>query len=168
MPTPRANRQPVSEAFALDKLSSLCAASEHCRQDVVDKCAAWGLDSDAANRVADRLVAERFVDDSRYAPLFVRDKARFSGWGPVKVRQQLKIKGINPDTIADAIAAFDSAEWDEILRHALQQKLRTTKKDDPHKLYAALVRFALQRGFEYQTIRHALQDIVASTDNDDF
>ncbi len=168
MPTPRANRQPVTESFALDKLSSLCAASEHCRQDVVGKCAAWGLDADAANRVADRLVEERFVDDSRFAPLFVRDKARLSGWGPVKVRQQLKIKGIDPDTITNAITAFDAAEWNDILRHALQQKLRTTKKDDPRKLYAALVRFALQRGFEYQTIRHALQDILASTDDDYF
>lgn len=167
MPTPRANRHPVSEALALDKLSALCAASEHCRQDVVDKCVAWGLDSDAASRVADRLVAERFVDDSRYAPLYVRDKARFSGWGPNKVRQQLKSKGIDPDIIADAIAAFDASEWNGILHHAIEQKLRTTKKDDPRKLYASLVRFALQRGYDYQSIRHAIQDIVSSTDDDD-
>lgn len=162
-------RQPLSEAQAADKLAALCAASEHCRQEIVDKCKAWGLSPEEADRVAERLVKERFVDDSRFATLYVRDKARFAGWGPVKVRMQLRAKGIDDQTADDAIRAFDKSEWHDILLHALRQKHRATRKDDPRKLIASLVRFALQRGFDYAAIRQALDTMtIAPPDNDDF
>lgn len=160
-------RQPLSEAQAADKLAALCAASEHCRQEIVDKCKAWGLSPEAADRVAERLVKERFVDDTRFAPLYVRDKARLAGWGPVKVRMQLRAKGIDDQTADDAIAAFDKGEWHEILTRALRQKLRATKKDDPRKLFASLVRFALQRGFNYAAIRQALDTMTVAPADDD-
>ena len=159
-------KAPISEDQALDKLSTLCAAAEHCRQEMVEKCQKWGLSDDAAERVADRLVAERFVDDRRYAPLYVRDKARFGGWGPIKIRMQLKAKGIDTDIINDAIDSFSTTEWEDILRHALEQKLRTTKKDDPQKLFASLVRFGMQRGYDYSAIRKALSGIVEETNED--
>lgn len=165
----RPSRQPLSEAQAFDKLATLCAASEHCRQEMLDKCKAWGLTPDAAERVVGQLVGERFVDDNRFAPLYVRDKARFGGWGPVKVRAQLRAKGIDDETASSAIEAFDKDEWDEILLHALRQKLRTTKKDDPRKLFASMVRFGMRRGFDYASIRHALDKLIDTQDAaDDF
>lgn len=154
----------ITEEQALDKLATLCSTTEHCRQEMVDKCAAWGLPDDAAQRVADRLEAERFVDDSRFAPLFVRDKARFGGWGPLKIKMALKAKGIDGGTASEAIDAFDKGEWRAILRHALEQKLKTTRKDDPQKLLASLIRFAAQRGYDYAATRQVLDEIWAEAD----
>lgn len=144
---------------ALERLARLCAASEHSRQEVVDKAVSWGLSAPEAQQVADRLVAERFVDDARFAPLFVRDKARLSGWGPIKIKMQLRAKGVADDIATDALHAIGAKEWHEILKHALTQKLRTTRKDNPAKLSASLTRFALQRGFDYSAVRKALGDM---------
>lgn len=155
----------ITEEQALNKLANLCSASEHCAQEMADKCTTWGLSSEAAARVVSRLEKEGFVSDARFAPLYVRDKARFSGWGPVKVRMQLKMKGISEDLIDDAIAAFPSDEWHAILLKAIASKLRampTPADDDPasaSKLYASLVRFALQRGFEYDEVRKAIAEL---------
>lgn len=157
----RKRATPITEERALEKLATLCSAAEHCRQEMVDKCAAWGLPNDAAQRVADRLEADRFIDDSRFAPLFVRDKARFGGWGPIKVRMALKARRVDDDTANEAIDAFDKDEWRAILRHALEQKLKTARKDDPQKLLASLIRFATQRGFDYAAVRDALNEIWA-------
>ena len=33
-----------------------------------------------------KLLADRFIDDNRYAEAFVRDKIRLSGWGARKIR----------------------------------------------------------------------------------
>lgn len=162
------NKTPLSESQALDKLAQLCSASEHCRQEMVEKCKGWGLPSDACQRVADTLVRERFVDDGRYAPIFVRDKARFSGWGPAKVRMQLLAKGVDENLADDAIEAFDKDEWSDILIRALRSKLRSARLPDGEadltygsKLFASLVRFALSRGFSYEQARHAIEAIVS-------
>lgn len=149
----------MTTSQALERLARLCAASEHSRQEMVDKAVSWGLPAAEAQQVADRLVAERFVDDTRFAPLYVRDKARLSGWGPIKIKMQLRAKGIADDIANEAIDAIDANEWHEILRHALTQKLRTTRKDDQAKLSASLTRFAMQRGFDYAAIRKALDDM---------
>lgn len=163
------NAKRLSEEQALNKLAQLCAASEHCRQEMADKCAKWGLSPEAARRVVERLVKEGFVDDSRFAPLFVRDKARFAGWGPVKVRMQLSAKGIDDGVIDQAIESFPSDEWHAILLKALASKLRAAPAPSDSdegdalaygsKLYASLVRFALQRGFEYEQIRKAIGEL---------
>ncbi|MGN0029153.1 MAG: regulatory protein RecX [Marinilabiliaceae bacterium] len=163
------NARRLSEEQALNKLAQLCSASEHCQSEMAGKCAKWGLDSDASRRVVAHLVKEGFVDDSRFAPLFVRDKARFAGWGPVKVRMQLNAKGVDADVVEQAIEAFPSDEWHAILVKALAAKLRTAPappgSDDGDalsygsKLYASLVRFALQRGFEYDEVRKAISEL---------
>lgn len=167
------NVKQVSEEDALAKLAQLCSASEHCRQEMVDKCARWGLSPEATGRVVARLEKEGFVDDARFAPLFVRDKARFSGWGPVKVRMQLKAKGVDDFVADDAIAAFDPGEWHDILLKALRSKLRSApapgegeadKLSYGSRLFASLVRFALQRGFEYDEVRKAIDKIASDVE----
>lgn len=162
------SKKQMTEEQALTRLANLCSASEHCESEMADKCTAWGLSPEATARVVGRLVKEGFVSDERFAPLFVRDKARFSGWGPVKVRVQLKAKGVDDNVADDAIAAFPTDEWHAILLRALKSKLRTASAPaDEHdvglaygtKLYASLVRFALQRGFEYDEVRRAIAEL---------
>lgn len=162
------SQKQITEDQALNRLANLCSASEHCEQEMAEKCAKWGLPAQAAARIVGRLVKEGFVSDARFAPLFVRDKVRFSGWGPVKVRMQLKMKGIDDNLADDAIAAFPADEWHSILLRALKSKLRTASapaSDEQDglaygsKLYASLVRFALQRGFEYDEVRRAIAEL---------
>lgn len=160
------HQRQMTEDMALARLANLCSASEHCEQEMAEKCAKWGLSPEAASRVVARLVKEGFVDDRRFAPLFVRDKARLSGWGPVKVRMQLKAKGVADDTTDDAIAAFPVDEWRSILVKALRSKLRTASIPDDAdalaygtKLYASLARFAMQRGFDYDEVRKAIAEL---------
>lgn len=155
-----------SEAQALERLMQLCAQAEHCRREMVDKCLAWGLSSEVAERIVGQLEAERFVDDRRYAPIYVRDKARFAGWGPMKVRAQLRAKGVESDVADDAIAAFDAEEWDAILLRAVRAKARTVRQADKRKVFASLVRFAMQRGFAYEAAKFAAQEVMQGVEPD--
>ena len=132
---------------ALLKLAQMCAQSEHCTSELYDKAISWGVPPDDAEKVIAKLVREHFADDSRYASFYVKDKARFNGWGPEKIRQQLKLKRIKEETIDDAIEALPSEEWDAILTKIMTSKIRSLTQDDPQKRFASAVRFGLQRGF---------------------
>ena len=81
-------------AKMLDRLQTQCVKREYCRSDIFRKAlTAFDGDKDAAERLVASLVEDRFVDDSRYAAAFAREKARLSGWGPVKISFALTAKG---------------------------------------------------------------------------
>ena len=135
----------------LSSLQTLCARKEYCSTDIYKK-ALKGLDGDeegAAEMLA-LLVKDRFVDDLRYATAFARDKACLDGWGPVKIRFQLRGKGIAPETVAEALDAVDPDKAEERLRAVLEAKARTLKGDPQFRL--KLLKFGLQRGYEYDCL----------------
>ena len=69
-------KKEMTEQEAYLQLAALCAQAEHCKQEMRDKMKRWGLDETVQERVVNRLVKERFVDDERYARAFVYDKIR--------------------------------------------------------------------------------------------
>ena len=143
----------------LSSLQTLCARKEYCSADMYKK-ALKGLDGDedgAAEMVA-LLVKDKFVDDLRYATAFARDKAGLDGWGPVKIRFQLRGKGIAAATIDEALAAVDADKAGERMRAVLEAKARSLKGDPELRL--KLLKFGLQRGYEYDRLDPAVRDIL--------
>lgn len=132
-------------------LESLCAKREYCSSDILKKAAAR-LDGDrkAAEELVAGLIGDGFVDDLRYASAFAREKASLTGWGPIKIRQALSIRGIPAATISEALSTVDSGKADEKLRRLIENKRRSLEGDPQIRL--KLIRFALSRGFEYGQI----------------
>ena len=96
--TPREKRTKTPEQ-ALTSLMRLCARAEKSEGDARRLMRGWGLAERDAEAVLARLVRERFIDDTRYAEAFVREKLRLSGWGEYKIRTALQRKGIRREVI---------------------------------------------------------------------
>ena len=98
----------MDEKQSLSRLQRLCSKAEYCRADVRRK-ALKDLEgeADAADRVVASLVKEGYVDDVRYASAFAREKASIQGWGPIKIRFQLRAKGISEADIASALEEIE-------------------------------------------------------------
>ena len=95
-------------AKVLDRMMVLCSRREYCRSDIMKKVV-MALDGnrEEAVRLIDRLVSDKYIDDSRYASAYARDKASIAGWGPVKIRYMLLSKGISEDIISAALEDID-------------------------------------------------------------
>ncbi len=143
----------------LDRLQSQCVKREYCRSDIFRK-ALTALEGDraAAERLVESLVADRFVDDVRYASAFAREKARLSGWGPVKISFALSGKGIHKSAISEALGEIDPEEADRRMVSVLQTKYRTLKGDPQEKF--KLLRFGLTRGYDYEKIAPVVDEIL--------
>ena len=63
---------------AYQKLTDLCARSEHCQQEMIEKMRQWGVSKEEQAEVMDRLIAERYVDDERFAAITNGDAARWN------------------------------------------------------------------------------------------
>lgn len=146
----------VTEQGAYLQLAQLCARSEHCQHDMLEKMRRWDMSEEAQARVMQRLISERYVDDKRYARAFVHDKIRYNKWGQRKVEQALWQKRIDDDIRQQVLSEVDDEEYLSVLRPLLKQKRRSTKADSDYELNQKLMRFALSRGFTYDIIRQCL------------
>lgn len=142
---------------AYSKLTALCARSEHCQHELLEKMRQWGVGEAEQAQVMARLVGERYVDDERFARAFVLDKVRYNKWGRRKVEQALWLKHIDKAVAQQALDEIDDEEYVSILKPLLKQKRKSTKAYSDYELTMKLIKFALSRGFTMDIIRQCIE-----------
>ena len=153
-------RKTKSATEALQSLMRLCARGERSTGDAMRLMRTWGVPEGERQGVVDKLVAQRFIDNSRYAELYVREKSRLSGWGARKIAMQLRAKGVDKETIAEALATIDNEEQGDRLAEKLRRKMRSTKAQSDYELRGKLLRYALGLGYDYDDATSALDKIM--------
>eukprot|EP00825_Cyclidium_porcatum_P013541 TRINITY_DN17149_c0_g1_i3.p1 TRINITY_DN17149_c0_g1~~TRINITY_DN17149_c0_g1_i3.p1 ORF type:complete len:150 (-),score=12.85 TRINITY_DN17149_c0_g1_i3:18-467(-) len=71
------------QTIAYDKAAVLCSRSEYCTSEIREKLKLWGLSPEEAVSVIEKLIAEKYVDDERFARAYAKDKFKFNRWGTV-------------------------------------------------------------------------------------
>ena len=142
---------------AYQKLAALCARSEHCQQEMLDKMRQWGVDEEEQAKVMARLVEERYVDDERFTRAFVNDKVRYAKWGRRKIEQALWMKRIDEQLARTVLDEVPDDDYIAILRPVLKQKRRGTKAASEYEMTMKLIKYALSRGFTMDVIKQCME-----------
>lgn len=137
---------------ALASLMRLCSRAEKSSGDARRLMARWGVSASERDGVLAKLIEMRFIDDSRFAAAYVRDRSRFGGWGTYKIRAGLKAKGVAEEVINEALAQLTDKNSEEQLLRQVERKAPKVKAANDYELKTKLIRFALSRGFEYDTV----------------
>ena len=137
-------------------MSALCARAEHSSGEMLEKMRRWQLSEDARERVLDRLIDEKFVDDERFARLFVREKIRFDRWGRRKIEQALYQKGVASDISRRVLDEVDDEAYVAELKKLIAAKRRSVQAESDYEMRAKLTKYALGRGFGYNVIRQCI------------
>ncbi len=159
-PQPR-ERKPKSAQQALQSLMRLCARSEKSSGDALRLMRTWGVPEAEQRGVLDRLIADRYIDNRRYAEAYTREKSRLAGWGERKIAMQLRLKGVENEVISAVLAELaDDENKGERLRAKLERKVRTTKAANDYELRGKLLRYALGLGYDYDTAIAAVEEVT--------
>ena len=148
-PAPRERKTKTAQQ-ALQSLMRLCSRSEKSTGDALRLMRTWGVPEAEQRGVLNKLIADRYIDNRRYAEAYTREKSQFAGWGERKIAMQLRLKGVERETISAVLAelmADDSMV--ERLHDKLQRKLRTVKAANDYELRGKLLRYALGLGYDY-------------------
>ena len=140
-------------------MRTLCSRREYCRSDIMKK-ALTALDGDRekAEKVIEKLVEEKYLDELRYASAFARDKAALAGWGETKIRYMLSSKGVPRDVIDSALEEVDDSKARTRLEKLMENKFRSLKDDPQCKL--KMLRFGLGRGYSYDEVSEVLERLM--------
>jgi len=151
----------MEEQKVLERLQRQCVRAECCSSDVYRKALkAMEGDAEAAARIVAALVRERFVDDRRYAAAFAREKSSLQGWGAVKIRFQLRGKGISDEIISEALREVDPEKAALKLDRLAAERYRILKDDSQCRL--KMLKALLSRGYGYDEVEAAVSRAMHS------
>lgn len=144
----------------LDSCRRFCSKSEKCKYDVLNKLQYTSLNDYKKQEIINVLENEKFIDENRYTKAFVNDKFKFNKWGKIKISHTLRQKNVPDNIIYNNLQIINDDEYRSILIELLNHKKQSIKETDNYKIKAALIRFAVSRGFEYDIINDVLSEII--------
>ena len=111
------------------------------------------MEADDAQAAVDRMTAEGWQDDGRFAELLVRSRAN-NGYGPLRIRAELGMHGLDRDIVTAAMDAYDG-DWTENARDLARRRFPGRLEDRAIQRKAA--DFLIRRGFSGDQVRAAVR-----------
>ncbi len=138
---------------ARKKAMDYLARREHGRAELLTKLTKSGFDANVAAEAIAQLVDDGLQSDQRFVEMFVQSRIH-RGKGPVKIRAELRERGIN-DGLIDSGLVEAEQDWHALAREVWGKKFGP---DQPvgFKEKARQMRFLQSRGFEVGQIQAAV------------
>ena len=147
-------------ARLLDRAIRILAMRDHSEQELRRKLAApvmskngpeaLDVTPEEVDKVVEWCIENRYLDDERFVRQFIASRSR-KGYGPARVRQELKQKGISRETIEPAMREC-VIDWAQLAKEQAQRKYG----EPLPTVFAEKVkiqRFLLYRGFLMEDIQ---------------
>ncbi len=145
---------------AYSKMARLCSRSEQCSTDIRKKIIAFELVSEVVDEIIEKLKAEKYLNDERYIKAYVADKFRINKWGRVKIRHNLRMKGLPEAMIQNELDEIDEEKYKAVLIKTMKAKAKTVKKKNRFEKMGQIIRFAQTRGFEPELIHRYMNSVL--------
>jgi regulatory protein len=143
----------------LHNMEAWCSTKEVCILEAKTKMRKWNVPEADSDKIISSLIESGYINEERYARAFANDKLIIDKWGPQKVRQALRQKGIKETLISKAISD-KNIDQEAVVSELLSKKIKSFKKLAGTEIYAKLMRFGLSRGFDYSLVSKYAEQIV--------
>ncbi|MCY6354976.1 recombination regulator RecX [Clostridium sp. ZS2-4] len=129
-------------------------------REMFEKLVTLGYDEKTSSRVMKFLKEYSFVDDNKYADMFIRDKSLL--WGKSKIRYALLKKGISEEIVENGLSEI-TYDMEVISAVKLAEKRYNTiikSESNMYKIYKKLGDYLASRGYEYNIINTVLNRLI--------
>ena len=83
---------------------------------------------------------------------------RYNHWGRIKIRQALRMLGLDGDDIEQGLNSIDQQEYEQVLADVIARKAKSLHEADSYTLRQKLLRHAYSHGFEPELIFRLIPD----------
>lgn len=154
-------KNPLTVTEALEKLRTYCVYQERCHKEVKNKLYQLDMIPQAIEQIVGTLVAENYLNESRFAQQFAHGKFSIKHWGKIRITKELKarnisdydiqkaLKALETDVYLTKIEAISEKKWAQLSQISMQAK--------KEKLYNYLV----YRGWETALIYEQINRLSA-------
>ncbi len=136
----------------------LLAMHEHTTRGLTIKLLKKDFEEADIEKVLADLSRRNLLSDERFATQYLHLRSS-KGYGPVRIEQEMREKGVPDDVIDESMSTFDNS-WQDLLKTALNKKFGS-RPADSYSDRAKRARFLEYRGFSSGMIRDTLFDVSA-------
>ena len=102
--------------------------------------------------IIDKLTKTNNLNDDYFSKCFIKDKFRFTSWGPYRIKQELKKYGVDDEYINKNIDIITKEEIDEKLDKIINKQIKANhgKLDNyklKNKIYTSLVKLGYDASY---------------------
>jgi regulatory protein len=159
---PRAAGPPALDTAAARRVAfELLALKAWSASDLARRLRRRGAAPEVAAAVVAELQERRYLDDEAFARFWAEARARGRRVGSLRLRQELRARGI-PAALADAAVAAAFAETPERERvlEAARRRLPALRRGTPERLAARLRDHLLRRGYPPPLVASAVRTLL--------
>ena len=143
-------------------LESYCVYQDRCHKEVEDKLSKMRLIPEIIEEIITHLIAENFLNETRFAQSYARGKFRIKKWGKNRIKQELKFRNISSYNIKKGLAEIDNDEYLQTLHSQIQKKLDTIKETNRFKKKKKIFDALLRLGYESSLIQESISPFFDS------
>ena len=134
------------------KLEHYCAYQERCHLEVNQELKELGVFGNEMDTIISHLIEQNYLNENRFAELFVKGKFNIKKWGKKKLLRELKQRNISDWNIKNAMKEIsDTNYWES--GQALAEKFWKSNENRPLAVQKKKVWNAMQyRGWETELI----------------
>lgn len=134
------------------------------KKEMYEKLLGKGFSDDIINKTLEFLEEYKFIDDSKYVNLYVKDKIKNQGRN--KIKYSLIKKGVNQDIIEETLEEVDKDYEKEqaLLLASKRYEILKKRESDEYKLSQKLFRFLIAKGYDFECCSEVIKKVVKEQD----
>jgi regulatory protein len=143
------------------------AAAPRTRAQLAADLAARDVPGVAAERVLDRFTEVGLIDDAAFAATWVRTRHAGRGLSRSALRRELRDKGVDDETVADALSEIDSDDETAAARALVARRLPATRGLPRDARLRRLVGQLARKGYPGGMAMSVVQEALAAEGEDE-
>jgi len=147
-----------NEKYILQKIQSYCQYQERCINDVRNKLFSLKATNKTADKILQSLIDNDHLNEDRYAKMFIQGKLRIKKWGRIKLKYELRLKGLDINIIDENINKIKEKEYIQYFKEFSTNKIKFLKGTEEQKK-RSFINYFTYRGWENSLIYQKLKDI---------
>ena len=140
----------------LKKAANFCAYQERTHREVKERLDEWGIWGDEADEIVVWLIENNYLNEERFAKVFAGSKFRVKQWGRLKIRQELKMRGVSDYCLQMGMNEIDDDDYINTLQQLITKKQAEIKDTNPLVVKQKLLRYTLSKGYEQDLVWEVL------------
>ena len=139
-------------------------AAPRTRVELERDLARRGVPDEVAAEVLDRFERVGLINDTEYARMWVESRHAGRGLGRRALAQELRRRGVDDDTIAEAIDRVDDDSELAAARALVAKRLPALAGDDPARRTRKLAGMLARRGYGSELTARVLREAIADSE----
>lgn len=140
----------------LEKISRFLSLRPRSEKEIANYLKRKKIPSKVSSKILKILKKEKLIDDKYFASWWIEQRINFRPKGKIALIKELKIKGVSPEIINQAVSKLNEVE---LAKKLLLKKKSKFKNLPPPKFLQKVFMLLSTYGFRRETIRKIIEDL---------